>query len=497
MANQSARPPDLSAEREISQTRSSDAATEAFTEALIKDPSVYPELSLQAAFALSREQRDRIALSGMQRRFGSLRERIKILHRLAEEQRIDTIDTIDTGAYLLFPHTVYKSYPVSFLEQNRFDRLTRWLGGLCAVDLGGYSAEGVVTIDDWIDGIQSVTGIQLVHTSGTTGKLSFLPRSASDELPRLKIQVQSFRDWDGAGAGPDLLSAPFSCIYPSYRTGATAPLRSIGTIARYVARSEENLLTLYSERFSADFASLAGRLRIAGSRGEQGAIDLNPALLARLDEFRERERNRAGAMDRFFHEAQERFGGHDVVVLGVLPLIFDWAEDGLARGMEGLFGKNSIVSTGGGSKGRELPADAQARIARFLGFDRQVEVYAMSEMTGICRKCEHGHYHIPPYIVPFVLDPNTGAPQPREGAQTGRFGFVDLFPADHWGGFLSGDKVTVAGWDDPCACGRTGPYVDSPVHRFSEAQGGDDKITCAAAPAAQEQALSYLAGLAG
>jgi hypothetical protein len=89
----------------------------------------------------------------------------------------------------------------------------------------------------------------------------------------------------------------------------------------------------------------------------------------------------------------------------------------------------------------------------------------------------------------------TGELLPRSGRQTGRFGFVDLFPSDHWGGFLSGDKVTIGGWDEPCPCGRTGPYLESSIQRFSELEGGDDKITCAGAPAAHDKAIEYLASI--
>lgn len=36
------------------------------------------------------------------------------------------------------------------------------------------------TIDEWLDQLEAATGLWIVHSSGTTGKLSFLPRGSDD-----------------------------------------------------------------------------------------------------------------------------------------------------------------------------------------------------------------------------------------------------------------------------------------------------------------------------
>jgi hypothetical protein len=38
-------------------------------------------------------------------------------------------------------------------------------------------------------------------------------------------------------------------------------------------------------------------------------------------------------------------------------------------------------------------------------------------------------------------------------------------------------------------------HIAPQIQRFSEVNGGDDKITCAATPAAQDEALGYLNSL--
>ena len=471
--------------------------TQDYTAAMCEDPTAYLDLPLPLSYDLSSAEREAIELTGLQKRFAALRDKVKVLGRMAAEQKIEEINDLRDASYLLFPHTVYKSYPMSVLERGQFDRLTRWLQGLTTVDLSGFSTDGIETIDDWVKALNDRAGVQLVHTSGTTGKLSFLPRDRADQDDRLRLQAYSIRDYFGANSGPDIFAKPRPVVYPSYRYGGGPQHRSVDSMVRLVARGDEDkVLTLYPGYFSADLASLAGRIRVAEARGELGSLQISPALLARRDEALSMEKDRAAMLDAFFAEAERRFAGQDVLIIGVKKIIYDWASEGLKRGIRKLFGPGTVLVTGGGDKGHDFPVDAEAQISEFLGNDGTFKMYAMTEMTGFCRQCEHGNYHIPPYFVVYVLDPDTGEAMPREGRQTGRFGFVDLYPADHWGGFVTGDKVTVQ-WSAPCDCGRKGPYVEPEIQRFSELQGGDDKITCAGAPAAHDKALEYLASIAG
>jgi hypothetical protein len=117
----------------------------------------------------------------------------------------------------------------------------------------------------------------------------------------------------------------------------------------------------------------------------------------------------------------------------------------------------------------------------------------MTEATGACRLCSAGWFHWPPNIVTFVLDPDTGEPLPRSGRQTGRFALFDLCASTHWGGAVTGDRITIE-WDAQCSCGRTGPRIMDSVTRYS-ALRGDDKITCAMSPGAYERAAETLVGI--
>ena len=80
---------------------------------------------------------------------------------------------------------------------------------------------------------------------------------------------------------------------------------------------------------------------------------------------------------------------------------------------------------------------------------------------------------------------------PREGVQKGRLVFIDLLAESYWGGFISGDEVTIH-WDEDSAIG--GPRIEKEVRRFSEAEGGDDKITCAGSAKAYNEFMDFVAG---
>lgn len=462
-------------------------------EHLTHDPKSYIDARYDDGFTLTREQLETAHLKGAQLRFDALRDRVPVLRKLAEEQDVAHIASLDDVVPLLFPHTVYKSYPFSVIERNQFDRLTRWLGGLTACDVSHVDHSGVDSIDAWIQRLDSSTDLRVLHTFGTSGKLSFMPRTASQWVEANRLTTNCVRDWHGADSGPDLASARMPMVQPGYRHGAGATYRGVGQMVERWAGGDDNALFLYpNEYFSADIASLAGRLRAAEARGEQGQLSLSPSLLARREEFAAREQMRPQRMRAFLDTAMRRYGGKDICLFAVWPILFEWAEEALASGARQIFGPGSVLMSGGGSKGRALPDDYRDQIFAFLGFERVFEFYSMSELMVSCPRCEHGHYHVPPVLVPFVLDPQTGKALPREGRQTGRFAYLDLLPDTYWGGLVSGDEVTLAGWDEPCQCGRHGPYIESTVRRYSEQQGGTDKINCAGAPEAHDRAVEFL-----
>jgi hypothetical protein len=468
------------------------------TDELSANPELLAGLTPDQMYAMPREAVVAIQLAGLRKRFGDLVGKVRVLERLADEQNVSDIKNIEDGAVLLFPHSFYKAYPLSLLENSRFDRLTRWLDGLTATDLSAFDASSYETIDDWIDGLDRETDVHIVHSSGTSGKLSFLPRGT----PEIDAMAAAWpRGYTGFGDEPnnpltDIENTPV--ILPNFRRGGLGPVRMLDGVVRHVYDGrEEMIVALNPGRMSADMLSLGGRIRAAEAKGELGAMQMSPKLLARREAFLADMAAAPARRSAFFARVAEQYRGQRVVLLGNWIQHYDIAAEALAKGISNVFAPDSLLMVVGGMKGRKLPDNYKDVISNYLGVRNLRSGYGMSESVALHPACPLGHYHLQPFIIPFLLDPKTGEPLPRTRTQQGRYGFIDLLAQTHWGGFLTGDAVTLS-WGDsePCACGRAGPYVHSEVRRYSEIEGGDDKVTCAGAPEAHDKALAFLNDLA-
>jgi hypothetical protein len=461
---------------------------------MMESPYAVMDETLDKVFEFTPEQIRQFQDHWVSKRFAELRPRVAMLDKLAKEHGIETVNSADDAVRLLLAHTVYKSYPMSYLENYRFDKLTKWLSGLTSTDLSGVDTAGIESIDDWIDALEAKAGLLVTHTSGTTGKLSFLPWTKEGARRTNALYSRFWRDFNGPHSGPDMLKAELPMIVPGYRHGAAMAQRTAAMkVEMFTGGNPDNIVFLYpNERLSADVMSLSGRIRTAEAKGELGALKIPQALLRRRDEFIEREKERPQAMARFLEAASTRFAGKNVWIGALYGIFYDWAVEGLSLGQKHIFGPNSYASIGGGKKGREFPEGWRDTIEEFLGFPLTNDVYAMSECTVPSTLCLEDHYHFPPMAVAYLLDPKTGDLLPRKDGTTGRLALFDIMPETYWAGFISGDEVTGGGWEKPCACGRTGFYVKSSIRRYSEKEGGDDKILCAGAPEAHDSAIAFL-----
>ncbi|CAA0080633.1 Uncharacterised protein [Halioglobus japonicus] len=463
-----------------------------YLRSLLDDPKNFLAMRYGEGFKVDGCDLDDFYLQAAQKKYRELNGQVAALKRLSKEQGIEDIASFDDLIRVLFPHTVYKSYPLSFLEKSRFDKLTKWLNGLTALDLNAIDASECASIDEWLELLDNNTALRISHSAGTTGKLSFLPRTLKEAENVNLILRDMIRDWYGDDTGPDLIASPLPYIQPSYNGGYYTMLRGAELRAELFGVTEENSLYLYPDRMSADVCSLAGRIRAAESKGEGGSIELSPGLMKKRDQYIQREIDKKDSIRTFFQQAVDKFGGKSVFLCTTWTMLYDAMVEARERGIDNIFGKDSVLVSGGGNKGYDLPDNWKEVIFTGLGFDRAYELYGMSEMMSGFPVCEHGHYHIPPVVIPFVLDPISGESLPRSGTQTGRFAFLDLMTETYWGGFISGDEVTMSGFDGDCECGRKGLYLHSEIRRYSEKEGGDDKINCSGAPEAHDKALEYL-----
>jgi hypothetical protein len=460
-------------------------------EGLTSDPLGYFETSAPAMHQLERRVLEAGQLEGLRMRFAALRDRLPMLKKLCDEQGVTEVNQLDDVVPLLFPHTVYKSYPVSLLEKNRFAQLTQWLAKLTSIDLSGVDVSACTGIDEWIAALDAQSELEVRHSSGTSGTMSFIPRSKAEA--ELGMHLGVLGPFQANGLTPPLPDAPLHMhvVHSNYRKGSSAHLRSADYLFRFVSGGDDQKFhTLYPGAQSADVMFLAGRINAAAAKGELERLELSPALLARKAEFETMQRGMAAKQEAFLAEMAANLKGELVYMQGTWNVLYKLAKAGLEDGVEAVFAPSSVIRTGGGAKGQTIPDDWEAQVTRYLGVKQLHHTYAMTELMGGNRLCEHERFHIEPFIILFVLDPDTGAPLPRHGVQTGRAAFFDLLAGTYWGGFVSGDEITVD-WS-PCACGRHSPHIARRIERYSDKRGGDDKISCAASPEAHENALQYL-----
>ncbi|MEU2234954.1 hypothetical protein ACH4A8_04810 [Streptomyces vietnamensis] len=424
-----------------------------------------------------------LQLAALRLRFTELVDRLPVVGALAREQQLDGIGALDDATLLLLPHTVYKSYPPSLLSQGRFDQLTRWISRLTTVDLSGLDTAGCDSVDAWLTLIDDHTRLRLAHSSGTSGTMSFVPHTA--EQYSLLYEIVR-HDTVPAGTPAD---EPVHVVWPSYRSGRSGIARHATAMFEQLSRhSPDHFHTLDPGHLSADLMLLAARVKAAG--GRPGEVEIPAALREQRDRYLAARRSAPEAMRRFTADLAERLRGERVVSLSLWETYHQWARAGLDQGLDGVFAPDSVLMPGGGTKGSVLPDDWAAQVARFAGVPSVRLVYAMVELIMLSLVCPAGAYHVEPWIVPYVLDPETGRPLPRQGTVRGRAAFFDLTADVYWGGFVTGDRVAVS--YDPCPCGRTTPRVEPGISRFED----DDKITCAATPEALDDALEYLADAA-
>jgi len=479
----------MNEEKSMSELMTADRSLDRAARSLASDPVAFFGDSHAAMQDIERKTLDALQLRALQIRFEELKGAIPMLQKLADKQGITRLSSIEDVVPLLFEHTMYKSYPPSLLEKGRYKDITNWLNKLTAVDLSGVDVSGCESLDEWIAVLDRETPLRICHSSGTSGTMSFLPSSEADWDRVARSVMVTFGQPYGRPASE---RKEFTIVFPFFRSGSSSHLRPNDAMAKYIAGDDpDRVLSAYPGKMSSDVLYLSGRIRAAQARGDLDRLAIGPALLARKKELETLNADMPAHMERFFEEATQRLRGKQVFITGTWNLLHGIAAKGLAKGEEAMFAPDSVVSSGGGAKDMTPPANWEAEVCRFFGVERLSMVYGMSEIAALHLMCSEGHYHFVPWVIPIVLDPETSRPLPRTGVTSGRAAFFDLGAETRWGGFISGDEITVH-WDDQCPCGRKSARIVGGIQRYSEKNGGDDKITCAATEGAHREAMSFL-----
>ena len=421
-------------------------------------------------FTLSHDELRDTQVAAMDERFQERKDRIKLLGHRAREAGIDRVGSRDDMAPLLFPHTAYKSYPESWLIEERWDRLNTWLGTISPYPIQPIETSDIRDVDDWIDRLQAV-GHFISCSSGTTGKSAMLIASDKD-MAWSKVDTVNVFSW-GSGVKPARDRKRIGC----------APVASVPKNLAIAQAQHDAFANPDWPQFAYPVppitvgsltAMVVMRKRIADGT-------------ARPEEIAAFERTSAQRAEVIAQAveiaAEEIIANRDkkLMVSGLWGGLYAVAKAVRERGYSAPdFDPDNCIYVGGGLKRALLPPDYQTFVHETFNIpaNRNFQNYSMQELNSGMPKCrEGGRYHVPPWIVPMILDKDGSAPIPHDhGEIEGRAAFFDLSLDGRWGGVITGDRISLD--FGPCACGNAGPSIRDDIARYADLEG-DDKIGCA------------------
>jgi hypothetical protein len=409
-------------------------------------------------------------VEAMSERFQERKGRIKLLAFRAKEAGTGEIRSMDDMVPLLFPHTAYKSYPESFLTEQKWDRLGKWLGTISPHPIAPIETSDIDDIDVWIDRLAN-EGNYVSCSSGTTGKSAMLIASEKD-MDWSRLDTVGVFSW-GSGVKPERDRRLFG-VAPTADVPKNVTIRKAQVAAFADPRFEPFRLPVPPITVGALTKMVVLRKAMAdGTARPEQVADFEATA-------KEREETLAKA---YVISAESLVAARPekLFISGMWNALHHVAT--LVRGMGYSakdFHPDNCIYVGGGLKRAQLPPDYQEFVYETFNIpdNRRFQNYSMQELNSGMPRCQKGgRYHVPPWVVPFILDKDGAALLPhREGEIEGRAAFFDLALDGRWGGVITGDKVSLD--LSPCACGSSGPSIRDDIVRYADLEG-DDKIGCA------------------
>ncbi|KPM54009.1 hypothetical protein ACG83_18315 [Frankia sp. R43] len=420
-------------------------------------------------------------VEAMNELFQERRERIRLLAFRAKEAGISEIRSRADAVGLLFPHTAYKSYPESFLSERRWDRLGRWLGTVSAHPLTPIDTSDVVDMDDWIARYEAV-GHYISCSSGTTGKSAMMIASEQD-MAWSRLDTVGVFAW-GSGVRPERDRRMIG-IAPTAAVAKNLNARDAQQAAFGDPRLEPFTLPMPPITIGQMTKMVVLRKAIADGTARPDEIA----------DFEATSREREQTLQTAYVKAAEHVvasRADKLYLAGMWNALYLVAGMVREMGYSGSdFNPDNCIYVGGGLKRAKLPPDYQEYVYETFNIPagRRFQMYGMQELnSGMPRCAAGGRYHVPPWVVPFVLDSDGDVLLPHESGEVqGRAAFFDLSLDGRWGGVVTGDRISLD--LDPCACGNASPSVRDDITRYADLEG-DDKIGCAGTVDAYVRGLS-------
>jgi hypothetical protein len=411
-----------------------------------------------------------LQVEAMNERFQERKDQIKLLGHRAAEAGLDAITSREDAAKVLFPHTAYKSYPESFLIDERWDRLSKWLDTVSSHRVPKVDKDAIGDIDEWVE-VMAENDHFVSCSSGTTGKSAMLVASGKD-MDWCRTEAPQAYSW-GSGV-------------PLDRSRRIFGLAPVAKVPRNEATGEAYRSTLQDPDkpgfpYPAPPMTVGGLTKMVVLRKK---IADGTATPSELEDFEETSAQRARAMEDAIELAADAIieaRADKLHVTGLWSGLYTVAKLVRDKGYAAKdFNPENSIYVGGGLKRAQLPADYKEFVYETFNIqpERNYQNYSMQELQSGMPRCQKGgRYHLPPWLVPLILDkPGDNLLPIADGEYEGRAAFFDLSLDGRWGGVISGDKVNID--FRPCACGAKSPSIRDDIARYADLEG-DDKIGCA------------------
>lgn len=419
-------------------------------------------LSDEALGTLAREDVEAFQLEAARRRLARQAKRIPALGKKLGDNDPFACESVDDLIPFLYLDSDYKSYDKSYLENKQFDKMTQWLDEFTSYDLSGVDMEGCENLTEWCKRLHEQANIFICHSTGTSGTLSFVPRSQADrDLIVDGMAASSPNLFDINKRNDDVY---FFTMSPRYIYRLPQVLYD-GLEARYL---KNPVISPFEDYISPEMTIAMNKLRKAAENDTLEECFKDPLVAACAAEVGQFSKEAPQRIGNWIDNIKNNYMGKGIYFMGTFDHAWDITRSFQEAGVAGAFAPNSVFAVFGGvKKGTVLPEDWRQQFKAAMGTDKIVSAWGMSELAGAAAsECVEGMYHFNVHTIPFVLDPDTGKPLPRKGTQTGQLAALELVSEDCWGGIITGDSGTVH-WDKVCDCGlNNGPLLELTIERL-------------------------------
>lgn len=422
-----------------------------------------------------------VQIEAINERFQQRKDQIKLVAHRAREAGIEEVRSLEDVVKLLLPHTAYKSYPENWLAQQRWDKLAKWLDTVSTYRVPVDKVSEARDVDDWIEKL-GANGFFVSCSSGTTGKSAMLVASQKDMDWCRKEAVAAYTWGSGVKAARDRRIFGMAPV-------AQVP-RNLATAEAYTAALQDPNYPRFNYPVPPITVGALTQMVVLRKAIADGTA--KPEDIARYEELsamRQKAVDEAvGITARAVIDARQS----KLHVTGLWAGLYAVAKAVRDMGYSAKdFHPENSIYVGGGLKRAKLPDDYREFVYETFNIqpERNYQNYSMQELHSGMPRCQKGgRYHVPPWVVPLLLDKSGDNLLPTgDGEYEGRAAFFDLSLDGRWGGVISGDKISID--FRPCACGNRGPTVRDNVVRYADLEG-DDKIGCAGTVDAYVRGLS-------